>query len=98
MMVVTIAGRIDRGGAAQFGARPFDELSANRASVVICDVSGLVRPDAAAVDAICRVRVAARRLGARLNLRHASAELLELLDLMGLCDALTDTPESGLQA
>jgi len=97
-MVVTIAGRIDRGDAARFGARLFDELSADRASAVICDVNGLVRPDAVAVDAICRFRVAAGRFGAVLRLRYASAELLELLDLMGLCDVLTDPSESGLQA
>jgi anti-anti-sigma regulatory factor len=96
-LFVTIAGRIDRPDAARLADRLIDALAGSRPSIVICDVSGLVRPDAAAVDAICRMRVAARRLGARLLVRHASAEFLELLDLMGLCDVLADASGSGLQ-
>jgi len=97
-LLVTITGRINRADALPFAERVIDELVANRASLVICDVRGLVRPDAAAVDAICRIRVAARRFGARLRLRNASIDLVQLLDLMGLCDVLTVSAESGFQA
>jgi len=97
-MLVTVAGRIDRIDVVRLPERLINALVASPPSLVICDVSGLVRPDAAAVDAICRIRVAVRRHGARLRLRNASAEFLELLDVMGLCDVLADAPGSGLQA
>jgi hypothetical protein len=54
---------------------------------VACDVQALV-PDAAAVDGLARLRVAARRLGCELHVRRASAELKELLAFVGLADAV----------
>jgi ABC-type transporter Mla MlaB component len=56
---------------------------------VFCDVRG-VEPDAVAVDALARLQLAARRRGCRVRLRHASAELLALVDFMGLRDVLRD--------
>jgi ABC-type transporter Mla MlaB component len=53
-----------------------------------CDVAG-IEPDAVTVDALARLQLAARRLGCRVELRNASAALLELVDLMGLADVLT---------
>jgi len=97
-LLVRIAGRVDRVDAARFGEWLSHELLTTHSSVVVCDVGGLIRPDAAAVDAICRIRVTAQRLGARLRLWQASAELFELLDLIGLCDVVADPPGSGLQA
>ena len=55
---------------------------------VVCDVGGLVDPDAATVDALARLQLAARRLGRRLRLRHPSGKLQELLALMGLSDVV----------
>jgi hypothetical protein len=55
--------------------------------IVECDVAGLP-PDAATVDTLARLQLAARRNGCRLCLRNASEELLELLDLAGLRDVL----------
>jgi STAS domain len=52
-----------------------------------CDVSGLA-PDAAAVDVLARLQLAARRLGLQLRLRGASVELQELVAFFGLRDAL----------
>jgi len=52
-----------------------------------CDVSGLA-PDAAAVDVLARVQLAAHRLGLELRLRGASAELQELVAFVGLRDVL----------
>jgi ABC-type transporter Mla MlaB component len=57
--------------------------------VVFCDVRG-VEPDAATVDALARLQVAARRRGCRVRLRYASAELLALVDFMGLREVLRD--------
>jgi ABC-type transporter Mla MlaB component len=56
---------------------------------VYCDVS-TVEPDAVTVDALARLQLGARRHGCRVRLRNASAELLELVDFMGLADVLPD--------
>jgi anti-anti-sigma regulatory factor len=87
-LIVTIRGLIDRSAAARLGDEVRDLLRATGASFVVCDVGGVTQANAAAVDAVCRVHVAARRVGCRLRLRHASAELVDLLDLMGLCDVV----------
>jgi ABC-type transporter Mla MlaB component len=66
-------------------------LTANRASVALCDVDG-VPPDAVTVDALCRLQLAARRLSCQVRLRHASRELLELVAYMGLADVFAEPP------
>ena len=96
-LVVTIAGQIDRSDAARFAALVDDELRTRPARVVICDVGRLAAADVAAVDAICRMRLSVRRLGGRLRLRHASRELMDLIDLMGLCEALSTRSRSALE-
>ena len=63
--------------------------------VVRCDVAG-VEPDAVTVDALCRLQVAARRLGCQVQLENASPELRELIDFTGLTDVLPGG--SGLEA
>ena len=62
--------------------------SAAEPSLVAIDVSG-VEPDAVAIDVLARLQLAARRDGCRISLRHASDELLELIEFMGLGDVLT---------
>jgi anti-anti-sigma regulatory factor len=57
-----------------------------------CDVRGL-EADAAAVDALARLQLAARRVGAELRLCHASAELRCLLVFCGLDEVLGLEPE-----
>jgi ABC-type transporter Mla MlaB component len=64
-------------------------LSESEAGVVLCDVCG-VEPDAVAVDALARLQLAARRRRSRIQLRHASDELLELVAFMGLTEVLPD--------
>lgn len=59
------------------------------AGVVLCDVSG-VEPDAVTVDALARLQLAAHRRVCQVRLRHASRELVELVDFMGLSDVLPD--------
>lgn len=61
----------------------------NAGGVVLCDVAG-VEPDAVTVDALARLQLAARRHGYQVRLRHASAELVELVAFMGLTDVLPD--------
>jgi hypothetical protein len=52
---------------------------------VPCDVRGL-EPDAATVDALARLELAARRHECRLRLCNAAPELLELIAFMGLTE------------
>jgi ABC-type transporter Mla MlaB component len=63
-------------------------LLSSRAQLLVCDVAGLVHEDAVTVDALARVQVTARRSGRHVRLRGPSERLLELLDLVGLCDVL----------
>ena len=57
------------------------------AALVLCDVRG-VGADASIVDALARLQLAVRRHGLEVRLENASAELLELVDFMGLRDVL----------
>jgi hypothetical protein len=57
-------------------------------AVLVIDVGALGEQDAAAIDALARLQLVARRLGGRVRLRNASPELQELLRFMGLDEAL----------
>jgi hypothetical protein len=57
--------------------------------VAFCDVAG-VEPDAVTVEALARLQLGARRNGCQVRLRHASRELLELVDFMGLTNVLPE--------
>jgi ABC-type transporter Mla MlaB component len=62
------------------------------AEVVFCDVRD-ADPDAATVDALARLQLAARRQGCEVRLRRASDELRELLAFMGLAEVLPQTTD-----
>src|SRR5512133_2623701 len=62
-------------------------MRAHRCSTLVCDVHALA-PDAAAIDALARLQLAARRVGLEVRLCHASKELCGLLELVGLSDVL----------
>jgi anti-anti-sigma regulatory factor len=62
---------------------------------IVCDLRG-VAADCVTVDALARLHLAARRSGVELSLRHATAELQELLAFTGLNDVLRLEP--GRQA
>jgi ABC-type transporter Mla MlaB component len=64
-------------------------LREHEAEAVLCDVRG-VEPDAATVDALARLQLAAGRLRCRVRLCHASDELLELVAFMGLTEVLPE--------
>ena len=57
--------------------------------IVICDVRG-AEADVATVDALARLQLTTKRLGGRLRLRNASADLLLLVAFMGLTDVLQE--------
>jgi hypothetical protein len=54
---------------------------------IVCDLRG-VAADCVTVDALARLHLAARRAGVELSLRHASAELQDLLAFTGLTGVL----------
>jgi ABC-type transporter Mla MlaB component len=64
-------------------------LERSGADVAICDVR-TVAPDAVTVDALARLQLGAHRHGCQVRLRHASAELRELVAFMGLSDVLPE--------
>ena len=53
---------------------------------VVCEVGSRVVADGVAVDALARLQLVARRRGLSVALRHAPAELLDLLALAGLTE------------
>ena len=54
------------------------------ATVVVCDVGDFAEPDAVLVDALARLQLTARRLGASVELARASPRLTLLLAMTGL--------------
>jgi anti-anti-sigma regulatory factor len=84
---VTINGPLARAELPELTERLSREIERLGCVVVWVDVAGLA-PDAVAVDALCRLSVAARRRGARTRLRNASPALLELIALAGLAGTL----------
>jgi hypothetical protein len=58
-------------------------LSRGDVDVVTCDVSSAVA-GLCAIDALARLQLTARRLGGRIRLRSAPAELVELVDFVGV--------------
>jgi hypothetical protein len=64
---------------------------------VVCDVRALA-PNAAAVDALARLQLSARRLGLDVGLGNACDELLELIALVGLCDVLPVCAASRIES
>ncbi|HEY4397401.1 MAG TPA: STAS domain-containing protein [Acidimicrobiia bacterium] len=67
-------------------------LATRGADLVTCDVAALAHPDAAAVDALARLQLTARRLGRSIRLRNARVELCDLLALTGLRGELPVCP------
>lgn len=72
------------------------ELEDGAVDVAICDASRLVDCDAGTIDGLARLALELRRTGRRLVLRGAPPELIELLDLVGLRDAVPQArPDAG---
>ncbi|WP_371784821.1 STAS domain-containing protein [Streptosporangium subroseum] len=59
--------------------------------VVVCDVAGVAHPDVVTVEALARLRLTARRHGWDLVVTGAGPDLLDLVHLFGLTDALIQT-------
>ena len=64
---------------------------------LVCDLGAVRNPDAVTIDALARLQLTARRLDREVLLRRASRELLDLLEFMGLSEALPLCSASGLE-
>jgi len=86
--IFMIRGRIGREEVGQICKRARPLLAALDPGLVICDVSRVVDPDAATIDALARLQLTARRLGHKVRIRHASHQLKDLLWFTGLQDVV----------
>lgn len=87
-IVLDVRGPIARAGVPALCERVRVLLAARDIDVVTCEVGAIADPDLVTIDALARLQLAARRLGRSIRLRHARAELQDLLVLTGLCDEL----------
>jgi anti-anti-sigma factor len=83
-VVLAVHGHITAETVPHWCARVADLLADPAIAGVTCDLSGVVRPDATALDALARMQLTARRQGRTIRLRHASTEMCALLALAGL--------------
>jgi ABC-type transporter Mla MlaB component len=86
--VLVIGAPIADADVAGLCARVRRLAAESEARIIVCDVRGLVRPDALTVHALARLQLTARRLGRRVRLLHAPPELRDLLRFVGLDEAL----------
>jgi ABC-type transporter Mla MlaB component len=87
MSDLVIRGPIERDDLPGLSGRVCAALRAAGPGETRCDVAG-VEPDAVTVDALCRLQLAAKRLGCSVRLTNASRELCDLIAFMGLRDVL----------
>ncbi|MFF4101192.1 STAS domain-containing protein [Streptomyces sp. NPDC001903] len=90
MRLVLPADGADRPDAARLCAR-LARLYEDGAAAVECDVSAVTAPDLAVVEALARLRLAAR--GRPLRVTGAGPRLRELLGLVGLLQLLGEAEE-----
>ncbi|MGH3366032.1 MAG: STAS domain-containing protein [Nocardioidaceae bacterium] len=81
---LVIRGPIEPADIPVLCARARDQLEADGADLVVCDVAALVDPDATAVDAVARLQLTARRVGCQVRLRNVSCAMRDLLSFSGL--------------
>ncbi|MFJ2415299.1 STAS domain-containing protein [Streptomyces brevispora] len=97
-IVLTVSGRVTRAGVPGLCAELEALLSTadTEMTVVDCDVGGIAHPDLAAVEALARLSLIARRSGGRrLRLRGTPPELRLLLDLVGLDEVVGLAEQEG---
>jgi ABC-type transporter Mla MlaB component len=86
--VLALSGALGAGDAAPVCGHVRDLLAGHEAGLVVCDLSGLAGAGLAAVDVLARLQLTVRRLGHRIQFWNVPRELLELLVLSGLDQAL----------
>ena len=90
-VVFAVAGPVARADLPAICGDIVAVLEATGADVALCDV-GALPADAAAVDALARIQLAAQRTGRRVVLRHVADDLRDLLAFVGLAGVLRIEP------
>ena len=83
----SVAGRRPM-GVGRSGRDATVVLTVGGAEVGRFPLTGSARPDLAVIDRLARLALGARHLGGGIALRDAGAELLALIDFVGLGDLL----------
>jgi anti-anti-sigma regulatory factor len=97
-VVLVVEATIGAADARALADRMHALIEGQARRLVLCDVTVIVRPDIATVDALARLALGARRAGCRVGLRHASPELRNLLALAGLGQILPCAGDSAVEA
>ena len=82
--VVALTGRIGPGEISAVCGRVRRLICDQGADAVVVDVSRVFAPDAAALDALARLHLMARRFGRSIVVRHTCEQLEELVAFAGL--------------
>jgi ABC-type transporter Mla MlaB component len=88
-LTFAVHGPIGRSDLEGLCARVCRLLGESRAEVAFCDVAD-VPADAVTVEALARLQLGARHYGCQVRLQHASPELRDLVELMGLSRVLPE--------
>ena len=88
-----ISGRIEPEDVSGLCDYVCARLQTETPSRVICDLGGVVSSDAVVVEALARLQLASRRRGCSIELRNASTQLRDLLELVGL-DRVVPAPDA----
>lgn len=91
-IVIVLSSSIARADIPELCERARKRFEHCEGRVVICDAGAVTDPDAVAVDAVARLQLTAKRVGCELRLRHACAELEELIALAGLSEVVPRVP------
>jgi ABC-type transporter Mla MlaB component len=101
-MVIVIDGPTAPADVGELCERLRRQVEGSPTDLILCDAGALVDPDLAAIDALARLQLTARRLGCRIRLRGACGELRDLLSLSGLDEVVSVSerlrPQPGRQA
>lgn len=92
-----IAAEVTRADIPDLCSQLADRLRGLGDGLVICDVADVMRPDVVTVEALARLRLTARRHGARLVVAGAHPGLLDLVRLLGLDGALLEAVREAEQ-
>ena len=87
-IVVVLSGPVERDDVPRLVHRVGRVLDEREGDLVVCDVGALDHPDADTIDLLCRLQLAARRLGRRVLLLDAGGELRELIAWTGLSEVM----------
>ena len=86
--IVSMSGPVQGDDIARLCDQVREGLRNTGVGVIVCDVDGVRQPDMWTVDALARMQLTARRNGGEVRLRSASAQLLELIRLVGLAKVM----------